>query len=124
MYQIYQSHGTRLQMVCFTCIYLREQRDKGFCSNNIEDKMKKELLSEFETQGKNLETMRDEMETFKGAKSDTSGGKKYLNMMFFHCGMPGLYKGGKKFCQWKDLSQAESRENGMRFVIYALQAAN
>jgi hypothetical protein len=38
--------------------------------------------------------------------------------------MPGVNKGGKKFCQWKDLSQAEAREKGPRFVTDALQAAN
>jgi hypothetical protein len=35
MHQIRQSHGTRLQVVCLTCIYLRDQRDKGFCSYKI-----------------------------------------------------------------------------------------
>jgi hypothetical protein len=38
--------------------------------------------------------------------------------------MPGLYKGGKKFFQWKYLSQDEAREKGLRFVTDALQAAN
>jgi hypothetical protein len=37
--------------------------------------MNKELLSELETQGHLLETIRAEMETFKGAKSATSGGE-------------------------------------------------
>jgi hypothetical protein len=36
--------------------------------------MNKELGSELETQGHLLETMRDEMETFKGENSATSGG--------------------------------------------------
>jgi hypothetical protein len=40
----------------------------------IEDKMNKYLRSELETQGNLLETMRGDMETFKGAKSATSGG--------------------------------------------------
>jgi hypothetical protein len=57
MRQIRQSHGTRLQVVCLTYIYLRDQRDKGFRSYKIEDKMKKELRSELETQGHLLETM-------------------------------------------------------------------
>jgi hypothetical protein len=38
--------------------------------------MKKELRSDLETQGNILETMRAEMETFKGAKSATSGGEQ------------------------------------------------
>jgi hypothetical protein len=42
----------------------------------------------------------------------------------FHCGMIGLHKGGKKFCHWKDLSQAEAREKGLEFVTDYLQAAN
>jgi hypothetical protein len=66
MRQIRQSRRTRLQVVCLTYIYLRDQRDKGFRSYNIEDKMNKELLSELETQGHLLETMMPEMETFKG----------------------------------------------------------
>jgi hypothetical protein len=41
MRQIRQSHGTRLKVVCMTYIYLRDQRDKGFRSYKIEDKMKK-----------------------------------------------------------------------------------
>jgi hypothetical protein len=36
--------------------------------------MNKDLRSELETQGNLLETMRAEMETFKGAKSVTGGG--------------------------------------------------
>jgi hypothetical protein len=36
--------------------------------------------------------------------------------------MPGIHKGGKKFCQWKYISQAEAREKGVRFVTDALQA--
>jgi hypothetical protein len=38
--------------------------------------------------------------------------------------MTGIHNGGNKFCQWKDLSQAEAREKGLRFVTGALQAAN
>jgi hypothetical protein len=124
MRQISQSHGTHLQVVCLTYIYLRDQRDKGFSSYKIEDKMNKELRSELETQGHLLETMRAEMKTFKGAKSATSGGEQSFKMMCFHCGMSGLHKGGKKFCQWKYLSQAEAREKGMMFVTDAIQAAN
>jgi hypothetical protein len=124
MRQIRQYHGTRLQVVCLTYIYLRDQGDKVFCSYNIEDNMNKELLSELETQGHLLETMRAEMETFKGANSSTGGGEHSFKMVCFHCGIPGLHKGGKKFCQWKDLSQAESRKKGLRFVTDALQAAN
>jgi hypothetical protein len=63
--QIRQSHGTRLQAVCLTYIYLRDQRDNGFPPYKIEDKMNKELRSELETQGNLLETMRADMETFK-----------------------------------------------------------
>jgi hypothetical protein len=43
MRQIRQTHGTRLQVVCFTYTYIRYQRDKVFLSNKIEDKMNKEL---------------------------------------------------------------------------------
>jgi hypothetical protein len=124
MHQIRQSHGTRLQVVCLTYIYLRDQRDKGSRSYKIEDKTNKELRSELETQGNLLETMKAEMETFKGAKSSTIEGGKSFKMVCFHCGMTGLHKEGKKFCHWKDLSQAEAREKGLRFVTGALQAAN
>jgi hypothetical protein len=124
MLQIRQSHGTRLEVVYLTYIYLRDQRDKGFHSYKIEDKMNKELRSELETQGHLLETTRAEMKTFKGAKSATSGGEQSFNMACFHCGMPGLNKGGNKFCQWKYLYQAEAREKGLRFVTDVLQAAN
>jgi hypothetical protein len=68
--------------------------------------------------------MRAEMETFKGEKSSSGGGEQSFKMVCFNCGMPGLHKGGKKFCQWKDLSQAEARDKGLRFVTDALQAAN
>jgi hypothetical protein len=68
--------------------------------------------------------MRAEMETCKGEKSSTGGGEQSFNMVCFHCDMPVLHKGVKKFCQWKDLSQAEAREKWLRFVIDALQAAN
>jgi hypothetical protein len=111
-------------VVCLTYIYLRDQPDKGFCSYKIEDKMNKELRSELETQGNLLETTRAEMETFKGAKSATDGGEQSFKMVCFHCGMPGLHNGGKKCFQWKDLSQAEAREKGLRFVNDALQAEN
>jgi hypothetical protein len=104
MRQIRRSRATRLKVVCLTYIYLRDQRDKGFCSYTIEDKMNKELRSDLETQGHLLETMRAEMETFKGAKSATSGGGKSFKIVCFHCGMLGLHKGGKTFFQWKDLS--------------------
>jgi hypothetical protein len=124
MRQIRQSRGTRLQVVCLTYIYLRDQRDKVFRSYKIEYKMNKDLRSELETQGHLLETMRDEMETFEGAKSATSGWGKSFKMVCFHCGVPGLHKGGNKSFQWKYLSQAESREKGLRFVTDALQAAN
>jgi hypothetical protein len=66
MRQIRQSHGTRLQVVCSTYIYLRDQQDKGFLSYKIEHKMNKEIGSELETQGHLLENMRAEMESFKG----------------------------------------------------------
>jgi hypothetical protein len=109
MHQIRQSHGTRPQVVCLTYIYLRDQRDKGFRSYKIEDRMNNELCLELETQGNLLEIMRVDMETFKGGKSTTGGGDHSFKMVFFHFGMPGLHKGGKKFCQWKELSQAEDR---------------
>jgi hypothetical protein len=64
------------------------------------------------------------METFKGEKSATSVGEQSLKLVCFHCGMPGIHKGGNNICQWKDLSQAEAREKGLRFVTDALQAAN
>jgi hypothetical protein len=86
--------------------------------------MNKELRSDLETQGHLLETMRAEMETFKGAKSSTGGGEKSFKMVCFLCDMPGLHKGGNNFCQWKDLSQAEARDKGLRFVTDALQAAH
>jgi hypothetical protein len=124
MREIRQSRETRLQVVCLAYINQRYQRDKGFFSYKIEDKMNKELRSELETQGHLLETMRAEMETFKGAKSATDGGEQSFKMVCLHCGKPGLHKGGNKFCQWKDLSQAEAREKGLRFVNGALQAAN
>jgi hypothetical protein len=73
MCQIGHSHGTRIQVVCVTYIYLRDQRDKGFRSYKIEDKMNKELRSELETEGNLLETMRAEMETLKGAKATIGG---------------------------------------------------
>jgi hypothetical protein len=63
--------------------------------------MNKELLSELETQGHLLETMRAEMETFKGANSATGGGEQSLKMVCFHCGMPGIHKGGKIFFSGK-----------------------
>jgi hypothetical protein len=56
--QIHQSHGTRLPVVSLTYIYLWDQRDKGFRSYKIEDKINNELHSELETQGNLLETMR------------------------------------------------------------------
>jgi hypothetical protein len=99
MRQIRQSHGTHLQVVCLTYIYLRDQRDKRFCSYKIEGKMNKELRSELETQGHLLETKRAEMENFKGAKSATSGWQQSFKMVCFNCGMSGLHKGGKKFWQ-------------------------
>jgi hypothetical protein len=86
--------------------------------------MNKELRSELETQGNLVDTTRAEMETCKGAKSATGGGGKSFKMVCFHCGMPGLHKGGKKFCQWKDLSQDEAREKWLRFVTDAIQATN
>jgi hypothetical protein len=76
MRQIRQTHGTRLQVVCLPFIYLRDQRDKGFRSYKIEDKMNKELHSELETQGNLLETMMADMETFKGEKATTGGGEQ------------------------------------------------
>jgi hypothetical protein len=124
MRQMRQYHGNHLQVVCVTYVYLRDQRDKGFRAYKIEDKMNKDLSSELETQLKLLETRRAEMETFKGAKSATSGGGKSFKMLCFHCGIPGLHKGGKKCCHCKDLSQDEAREKGLRFVTDALQAAN
>jgi uncharacterized protein with GYD domain len=124
MRQIRQSHGTRLTVVCLTYIYLRDQRDKGFRSYKIEDKMNKALRSDLEDRGNLLETMMAEMGTFKVAKYATGGGEQSFNMVCFHCGTPGLHTGGKKLCQWKDLSQAEAREKGLRFVTNARQAAN
>jgi hypothetical protein len=124
MCQISQYYGTLLQVVCLTYIYLREQRDKGFCSYSIEYTMNKELRSELETQGHLLETMRAEMETSKRAKSANSVGELSFKMVCFHCDMPGLHRGGNKCCQWKDLSQAEAKEKGPRFVTDALQAAH
>jgi hypothetical protein len=61
--------------------------------------MNKELRSELETQGNLLETMRAEMETFKGAKYATGGGEQCFKMVCIHCGMPGIHQGGKTFCQ-------------------------
>jgi hypothetical protein len=124
MRQTRQSHGIHLQVVCLNYVYLRDQRDKGFRSYKIEDKMNKELRSEVDTQGHRFETIRAKMETFKAAKSATGGGEQSFKMVCFHCGMSGLHKGGNKFCQWKDLSQAEAREKGLRFVTDALQATN
>jgi hypothetical protein len=125
MRQIRQSHGTRLQAVCLTYIYLIDQREKGLRSYKIEYKLNKDLHSELETQCHLLETMRSEMEDFKGAKSSNGGGgEQSFKMVCFHYGMPGIYKGVNKFCQWKDLSQAESREKGLRSVTDAIQAAN
>jgi hypothetical protein len=72
--------------------------------------MNKELHSELEIQGHLSETMRPDMETFNGAKYATWEGEQSFKMACFHCGMTGFQKGGKKFCQWKDLSQAEARE--------------
>jgi hypothetical protein len=59
--------------------------------------MNKELRSELETKGNLLETMRAEIETFKGANSANSGGERSFKMVCFHCGIPGLKKVGKKF---------------------------
>jgi hypothetical protein len=86
--------------------------------------MNKELRSELETQGKLLETTRAEIETFKAAKATTGGWEQSFKMVSFHCGTPGLQKGGKKFCRWKEISQAEAREKGLKFVTDALQGAN
>jgi hypothetical protein len=86
--------------------------------------MNKELRSELETQGHLLETMRAEMETFKGANYFTGEGEQSFKMVCFHCGIPGLHKGAKNLFQWKYLYQAEEREKGLRFVTDALQAAN
>jgi hypothetical protein len=97
MRQIRQYHGTRLQVGCIAYIYLRYQRDKGFSCYKIEDKMNKDIRLELETQGNLLETMRAEMETFKGAKSTAGGWGKSFKMVCFHFGMPGLHKGGKTF---------------------------
>jgi hypothetical protein len=110
MHQIRHYHGTRLQVVCLTYVYLRDKKDKGFHSY----KMNKELHSDLETQGNCLETMRADMETFKGGKATTGREEQ------FHCGMPGLHKGGNNLCQWKDLSQAEPREKVLKFVTDAL----
>jgi hypothetical protein len=81
MRQISHSHGNRLQLVCLTYIYIRYQQDKGFRSYKISDKMNKELHSELETQGNLLETMKAEMETFKGANYDTGGGEQSFKMV-------------------------------------------
>jgi hypothetical protein len=124
MRQIRQYHGTRLRVVCLTYIYLRDQRDKSFSYYKIEDKMNKEFRSELETQGHILETTRADMEAFKGSKSDTGVGEQSFNMVCFHFGITGLHKGGNKCSQWKDLSQDEAREKGLRFVTGTLQAAN
>jgi hypothetical protein len=65
MRQISQSHGTRLQVMCLTYIYLQDLRDKGFRSYKIEDNSNKELCLELETQGNFLDTTRADMENFK-----------------------------------------------------------
>jgi hypothetical protein len=83
-----------------------------------------ELRSELETQGHLLETMRAEMENFKGANSSTGGGEQSFKMVCFHSGMTGLHKVVNKFFRWKDLSQAEAREKGLRFVTDDLQVEN
>jgi hypothetical protein len=57
--------------------------------------MNKELRSGMETQGNLLETMRAEMETFKGAKSTAGGGEQSLKMVCFHVDMPVIHKRGK-----------------------------
>jgi hypothetical protein len=110
--------------VCITFIYLQDQRDKCFRCYKIEDKKNKELRSEFKTQGNLLDTTRAEMETFKGAKDITGGGGHSFKMVCFHCGISGFHKGGHRFFQWKDLSQDEAREKGLKFATYALQGAN
>jgi hypothetical protein len=120
MRQIRQSHGTHLQVACLTYIYLLDQRDKSFHSYKIEDKMNEELRLELDTQGNLLETTRAEIETFKGGTATTGGGHSF-KMVCFHYGMPGPHKGGQKFCQWKNLSQAEARGKGLKFVTNALQ---
>jgi hypothetical protein len=112
MCQIHQSHGTRLQVVCLTYIYLRDQLYKVFRSYKIEDKMNKELRSELETQGRLLETMTAEMETFKGAKSATSGEGQSFKMVCFHCGIPGLHKGGKRFGSGKISPKLKQEKKG------------
>jgi hypothetical protein len=81
MRQIRQSHGTCIQVVCVTYIYIRDQQDKGFRLYKIEDKMNKKLRSELETQGNLLETTRADMETFKGEKSATDGGQQSFKMV-------------------------------------------
>jgi hypothetical protein len=68
--------------------------------------------------------MRAEMETFKGAKYATGVGEYSFKMVCFHRGIPGIHTGGKKFCQWKDLSQDEARETGLKFVMDDLLAEN
>jgi hypothetical protein len=84
--------------------------------------MDKELRMEMEKQGKFLETMRSDMEALKGGNT-TSGGGQSIDMMCFHCRMPGLRKGGKKFCLWKDLSQAEAKEKVLCHVTGARQGS-
>jgi hypothetical protein len=74
------------------------------------------------TQGNLLDTMRAEIETFKGEKSTTGVGVKSFKMVCFHCGMTGIHKGWKKCCQWKDLSKDDAREKDMTFATGALQA--
>jgi hypothetical protein len=75
--------------------------------------MNKELHMEMENQGNLLETTRAEMEALKGVNQLLEGS---LKMACFHFGMHGLNKGGNKLFLWKDLSQAEARDKGLRHV--------
>jgi hypothetical protein len=64
-------------------LYQGPTRQMILLIQSIEDKMNKDLRSELETQEHILETTMTDMETFKGAKSDTSrGGEIFQDGVF------------------------------------------
>jgi hypothetical protein len=98
MRQIRQSHGTRLQVVCLTYIYSRDQRDKGFLSCKIEDKMNKEICSE--------------METSKGENSATGGGVNLSRLWASIVVCQGSTREGRSFFSGKNSPKLKQEKNG------------
>ena len=113
---------SRIQMICAIYAYLRDQSEKSFRSEKLQEKRQAIQYAAMKKQAAKMEEMLKKLNNPQ-KNPGTPGGNEGQRDRCWHCQQRGIHGNGKAGCLWKDLPSEEAKIKGAEYKAQKAQRA-